>query len=300
MGTIRITGTDVNGNEKSYFILDEDKEELKIIPKRTEKQKRLLNDKSEFNYHQNKLGGFVNIMFVNNKLLFGDILNPQDTFRFIFLSTFLDYDTNLLVTRGVCNTKRPITKNEIMVETKLNKKTFGRFWSNLVENNFIYEVENKIYINPEYFIKGKVPKEYNKEYSRIYIDTIRTLYYCSDSKCHRSLGYIMKLLPKMNYKTNFIVHNPNEDDISRLIPYSLEEICLELNLSTHKKCMRDFYKNLNETTITMAEETYKVFTRVTIDDKYHFYIINPLVTYKGKYIDDVNKMLEWLLAPMNK
>ena len=300
MGTIRITGTDVNGNEKSYFILDEDKEELKIIPKRTEKQKRLLNDKSEFNYHQNKLGGFVNIMFVNNKLLFGDMLNPQDTFRFIFLSTFLDYDTNLLVTRGVCNTKRPITKNEIMVETKLNKKTFGRFWSKLVENNFIYEVENKIYINPEYFIKGKVPKGYNKEYSRIYIDTIRTLYYCSDSKHHRSLGYIMKLLPKMNYKTNFIVHNPNEDDISRLIPYSLEEICLELNLSTHKKCMRDFYKNLNETTITMAEETYKVFTRVTIDDKYHFYIINPLVTYKGKYMDDVNKMLEWLLAPMNK
>lgn len=298
--TIRITGTDVNGNEKSYFILDEDKEELKIIPKRTEKQKRLLNNRSEFNHHQNRLGGFVNVMFINNKLLFGNILNPQDTFRFVFLSTFLDYETNLLVTRGVCNTKREITKNEIMIEMKLNKKTFGRFWSNLIENNFIYEVENKTYVNPEYFIKGEVPKEYNKEYSRIYIDTIRTLYYCSDSKNHRSLGYIMKLLPKMNYKTNFIVHNPNENEISKLIPYSLKEICLELHLSTHKKCMNDFYKNLNEATITMEDKTYKVFTSVTIDKKYDFYIINPLVTYKGRYIDDVNEMLKWLLAPMNK
>lgn len=298
--TIRITGTDVNGNEKSYFILDEDKEELKIIPKRTEKQKRLLNDKSEFNHHQNRLGGFVNVMFINNKLLFGNMLNPQDTFRFVFLSTFLDYETNLLVTRGVCNTKREITKNEIMIEMKLNKKTFGRFWSNLIENNFIYEVENKTYVNPEYFIKGEVPKEYNKEYSRIYIDTIRTLYYCSDSKNHKNLGYIMKLLPKMNYKTNFIVHNPNEDNVFNLQPYSLIEICKELNVSTDKSNMRKFYKSLNEATITMEDETYKVFTSVTIDKKYDFYIINPLVTYKGKYISDIHDMLRLLVKPMNE
>lgn len=300
MNTVRITGTDINGNEKSYFILDEDKEELRIVPKRTEKQKRLLNDKSEFNAHQNKLGGFVNVMFINNKLLFDDILNPQDTFRFIYLSTYLDYNNNMLVKKYFQNTKYPINKKEIAVEMGLTRMTFNRFWDNLIENNFIYEVEDKVYVNPEYFIKGEVPKDNNKEYSRIYIDTIKKLYCCSEAKNHRSLGYIMKLLPKMNYKTNFIVHNPNEDNISNLLPYSLKEICEELHLSTNEKCIRDFYKNLNKATIKLEGKIYKVFTRVTVDDRYNFYLINPLVAYKGKYMSDINKMLELLVTPMTE
>lgn len=299
MGTIRIKGEDTQGNEEYYFVIDEEKEELKKVRKISDKQKQLLANKSELNKHQGKLGGFINVMFISNELLFNDLLNPQDTFRFIFMSTFLDYNNNLLVTRGICNTKRPITKHELMVKSKLNKKTFDRFWSNLIENNFVYEVEDKIYLNPEYFIKGEVPKESSKEYSRIYIDTIKTLYNCSKPKNHRSLGYIMKLLPKMNYKTNFIVHNPNEDEISKLVPYSLEEICSELHLSTHKKCMREFYKNLNEATITVEDKTYKVFTKIQTDNKYDFYIINPLVTYKGKYMSDVYQMLESILRPMN-
>lgn len=301
MRTVRVNGVDIEGNERSYFVIDEDKEEVKIVPKLTEKQKRLLNDKLEFKSHQNKLGGFVNVIFVSNELLFNNLLNPQDTFRFIFMSTFLDYNNNLLVTRGICNTKRPITKHEIMVDMRVNKKPFDLFWSNLIKNELIYEVEDKTYVNPKYFVKGKVPKECGNEYSRIYIDTIKILYYGSVSKQHRSLGYILKLLPKMNYKTNYIVHNPNETNISMLKPYTLEEICEELRLSTDKSNMKKFYKSLNETTIKMDDnKEYKVFTKITVDSKYDYFLINPLVVYKGKYMSDVNEMLEWLLLPMNE
>ena len=98
------------------------------------------------------------------------------------------------------------------------------------------------YINPNYFIKGKSDKNNNKQFSRIYVDTIQVLYEGATSRSHKNLGYIMKLLPKMNYKTNFIVHNPDEDNVFNLQPYSLIEICKELNMSTDKSNMRKFYK----------------------------------------------------------
>ena len=105
----------------------------------------------------------------------------------------------------------------------------------------------------------------------------------------------------MNYKTNYIVHNPNETNISMLKPYTLEEICEELRLSTDKSNMKKFYKSLNETTIKMDDnKEYKVFTKITVDSKYDYFLINPLVVYKGKYMSDVNEMLEWLLLPMNE
>ena len=66
---------------------------------------------------------------------------------------------------------------------------------------------------------------HNKQFSRIYVDTIQVLYEGATSRNHKNLGYIMKLLPKMNYKTNFIVHNPDEDNVFNLQPYSLIEIC---------------------------------------------------------------------------
>ena len=40
MRTVRVNGVDIEGNERSYFVIDEDKEEVKIVPKLTEKQKR--------------------------------------------------------------------------------------------------------------------------------------------------------------------------------------------------------------------------------------------------------------------
>lgn len=296
--TTRIFGEDINGDIKAYFVIDEDTQQLSISPKRTEKQLRYINEKDELRRYQNKLGGFINVMFVNNELLFNDILNPQDTFRFIFLSTHLDYNTNLLVKRGLCNEKIPMTKNDIYFKMKLSKRTFEYFWANLLENECIYEVENKVYINPKYFTKGKQEKDVG-QFSRIYIDTIRTLYEGSNSRSHRNLGYIMKLLPKMNYKTNFIVHNPNEDNILNLQPYTLNEICIDLNMSTDKSNMRKFYKALNETNVKMDNKEYKIFSKISVDDKYDFYLINPLIAYKGKYMSDVHKMLELLVKPMN-
>ena len=296
--TTRIFGEDINGHIKDYFVIDEDIQQLSISPKRTKKQLRYINEKDELRRYQNKLGGFVNVMFVNNELLFNDILNPQDTFRFIFLSTHLDYNTNLLVKKGLCNEKIPMNKNDIYFKMKLSKRTFEYFWTNLLENECIYEVENKVYINPKYFTKGKQEKDVN-QFSRIYIETIRFLYEGSNSRNHRNLGYIMKLLPKMNYKTNFIVHNPNEDNILNLQPYTLKDICDDLKMSIDKSNMRKFYKTLNETTVEMEGRKYKVFSKITTDDKYDFYLINPLIAYKGKYMSDVHKMLELLVKPMN-
>lgn len=298
--TTRIYGEDINGNVKAYFVIDEDKEELIVSQKRTDKQLKYLNDKDELRRHNNKLGGFVNVMFINNELLFNNILNPQDTFRFIYLSTHLDYDNNLLVKNGLCNEKFPMNKNDIYFKMKLSKRAFNCFWDNLIQNECIYEVENKVYINPNYFIKGKSDKSNNKQFSRIYVDTIQVLYEGATSRSHKNLGYIMKLLPKMNYKTNFIVHNPDEDNVFNLQPYSLIEICKELNMSTDKSNMRKFYKSLNETTVKLDDNEYKIFSKILVDDKYDFYLINPLIAYKGKYISDIHDMLRLLVKPMNE
>ena len=57
--TTRIYGEDINGNVKAYFVIDEDKEELIVSQKRTDKQLKYLNDKDELRRHNNKLGGFI-------------------------------------------------------------------------------------------------------------------------------------------------------------------------------------------------------------------------------------------------
>ena len=261
-------------------------------PKENEKDFRVLKkNKEKMGKLTEELGGFY--MLYYNDSLFDNRIDVKHICRIIFLATFLEYDTNRLVKRdGRIN--KPLTEKDIKKELRLDKKTYKSFKDEMLNNDIMTINENGIYLSTNYFKKGNVIQD-GRNFSRVYINTVRELYHQISGRQHKTLSHLFRLLPYCDYEYNTISTKPNTEEAldTTLTKEDIAEL-LNLDLKTYEKVER----SLMDLKITIQGDMYYVIGSVTFGrgrDKRRFYVINPLIYNSGSSFDDLHSVWTKLL-----
>ena len=283
------------------------KEQLKAVKKKRElspKEKRIVfqklrNQGSEKEVFEYRLGGHINMYYVKNKVLFNDLnIDISNISRVLYLATYIDWNSNkenLLVKPGQFNKSYPMTRRDMQILLGLADRTFTNFIKNIKDNNILFEVSGMYYLNPDYFNKGKV-KLKEKEYTRLYINTVRDLYAQCEPRQHKQLSYLFKLIPKTHHLNNAIVHNPEEKDISNVKYMNLTDISNFLGLDSNNNNITRLKRDLIKFHTTYDGLKRGVFKYITVEgtnSKYSYFVLNPVIAYSGsdfKVASDILKM----------
>lgn len=264
----------------------------------TAQQRYFLNKSNEFKRHCDSLGGYIHMIYAKNEILFNKSeIDKANISRIIYLATYMDYNDRkegLLCVRSQHSKLEPIDKKTMQSILKLTDSTFKRFLKDMKDNELIYEVDKKFYVNPIYFNRGDIDKDVkksvDKSYCRLFIKPIRDLYEgCKTSK-HKVLASIYQLIPYIHLRTNALCLNPSE--ITKE-PQKMDSktLCKLLGVSIDRSQMNKFIKDLYSFTVDIENKTYKLFSYVKIiSDNRDFYVVNPYVIYMGNDVDYVKKV----------
>lgn len=263
------------------------KEELK---KRQEKHKSQLRgfDYWKNNIHplptlvQQEYGNFIHTRYQS---LLQKLNNDTATaFRFIYLCTYMDYDTGYILYNN-----RKI-KNDFLIDIfNVSKNTMTKIRHKLIDNELIYtDREGYVLINTDYCYRGDISnnKEYKQQCTRIFNNSIQELYkHSNDSREHKLLGKFILILPYINIWHNIICLNPKERNIEKLILPNSEQMDKIFNVSA-----RNTNKTLNELfDITVGGE--KAILMVTDKKSLKMYVVNPRVYYGGNNINELQEVI---------
>jgi hypothetical protein len=239
------------------------------------------------------LGGFYFMVCYNDKLFDGKV-SEKNIAKIIYLATFLDYETNKLVYYQNGKPDKDMTEQDIKVELGFKDKTaFSNFKKEMVNGKIMQFKEDGIYLSDSWFYKGKLDstvtnriQQNNGTFSRMYIDTIRQLYKQVNTRQHRSLGYLFRLLPFVDWEYNVISAEPNTGLNAVKKALTKQDIAglLHVDLETYKK-VEDALMSLR---INVNDELYYVIGRVQVGparERITRYVVNPLV-YTGGHDKD--------------
>lgn len=203
-------------------------------------------------------------------------ISNSDIARLIYVATYLDYDNILHFDDG-----KPINKKDLFGLVGSNKKIFYAWYNLMIKTKIIIEKEDgKLSMNKRYCIKGKLNK--NRDYSRVFINAVRTIYKENKGKNMATLGNIIKLVPFINYKHNVLCWNPNEDDKEKIRPISVGEIVNELG--EYKGSEKKFINQMSKFRIYDGQPTMLFFNDNEFASE-NYIIFNPRLVYSGKNED---------------
>lgn len=236
---------------------------------------------------QQEYGNFIHTRY---QALLNKINNDTATaFRFIYLCTFMDYDT------GYVMWKNSKVRNSSLIDLfNVSKNTITKIRKSLYDNELVFvDDEGYVMINTEYCYKGDIAqnKSFKKQCTRIFNNSIQELYNKSnDSREHKLMGKFILLLPYINVWHNIICLNPKEKDIGKLTLPNSEQMDKILNVGC-----RNSNRTLNELfEITVGGE--KAILMVTDKRSVKMYVVNPRIYYGGTKLSDLKETIGYFKA----
>lgn len=231
---------------------------------------------------QEEYGNFIHTRY---QALLDKINNDTATaFRFIYLCTFMEYDTGYILYKG-----RKIKVDSLIDIFNVSRNTMTKIKKVLFENELIYtDKDGYLLINTEYCYRGDIIKDkrYKQQCTRIFNNSIQDLYKRSnDSREHKLLGKFILLLPYINIWHNIICFNTKEKDTSKLsLPNTsqMEEI-LDISNRNGNRTLNELFE------ITVGGE--KAVLMVTDKKSVKMYLVNPRVYYGGNNINDLQETM---------
>lgn len=292
------------------YIIDEDTGEVKTERKLkeldkvrviTKEQEDYLKNKTDLGKMESDLGGFY--MLYYNERLFDGLISDTHIARVIYLATFIEYDTNKLVFYENGKINKPFTERDIKEILGIKKvQTYNEFKKEILDSGIMTITDSGIYMSKTYFNKGK--DKGNKFYfMKMYIDTIRQLYEQTNTRQHKTLGHLFKLIPFIDYEYNILTNSPNTNDRIKERLMTKKDIAklLNMDLKTYERVEQQLLK----LTITFRDKKYPLIGAISIKAldtemnrirKTNCYVVNPLI-YSSindyNVIDEINKQL-WL------
>lgn len=241
---------------------------------------------------QNEMGAFF---FIPTKEDFSDI-SPASATRLIFLATFCKYDTGELINK---NGKR-LFAEDLPKLLRLGKNTSYAFL-NEVSPKYIKTAKDGLRLNTKFFIRGKIaPAGKYEPMQTFYINGIRSLYYRTDSRRHKSLGYIYRLLPYINIENNILCRNPFERDINFVESMTFGELCdiIGYEKSNALRLLK-IYENLTFIVSNNGMEREEAFLAVVSTGANILkgkMFVNPHIIYGGSDFHSVYKLSSFCVA----
>ena len=196
----------------------------------------------------------------------------------IMLSSFLDYNNNLIKTSG-----QPMLRKDLARILDTSESSVSRF-VNALKSEKILVVNNDgtMKINDERIYRGHIKTNLNRTSyttTRIYINSCRELYYSCDKKNRSKLSYVYRLLPWINLEHNVLCWNPDEEDLEKLELMSIGDYAEEIGFGRE-----------NSTKLSKELFSFKLYNKPVIllvysgDIKKASVLINPSLLYSGSNV----------------
>lgn len=238
---------------------------------------------------QEYLGSFIFYMFKDMQSL-QNILTDADLVKFIYIGSYIKNNGALMMDNNITY----IDKKKLRHLLQVSDKPFKQFYDKLIENKLLLEKDNNLYINLNFFWRGKENTYKNftgnklKDYSRVYIKTIRQLYDNMPKNNHKRIAMVYKLLPYVNWKYNVLCKNIDETEKSNIDVLTIGDVVDLLSYDkTHiTRFKKDFY--------SLKYNNYNIFVSIQHEPNYlqSIILVNPLLFYRGNDI----KELEYLIT----
>lgn len=281
------TNETITGKEifKKLILADEEahNNKLKGLKKRKSRDlfKKLIDSELgtfNFSHYENVLK-----LFITDKGVFDGAL----AFRFIYLTTFMDFDNNLRWGKNFRNKNRGYMREKDLDEVlMLSRNQATKFKQALIGLDilFIDEETGLMKINTKLCHKGKIKNSLKKESTRVFEGGIQDMYKMSSSKEHKRLGIFIQLLPYLNIKHNILCLNVEESDPFNICPLTIQDIC---NITGYT------IKNANRLERELLKSTVGNNPVMMKHIKYNstMYSINPKVFYKGSSIEELEALI---------
>ncbi len=212
--------------------------------------------------------------------------------RLIYLATYLGYDGIL------CryHTEDKITRRDLPDILHLTGAPTSQFWK-AVKGKYVFEDEGKqLHLSHDFFHRGKLMENTDKQYQQFYIDAVRELYLKTPARQHKHLGYIFQMLPFINVEYNVLCHNPDEKDMTKIQFMTPEQFCDAIGYDKDQKWrLMDVYEKITFPTKEEGEQAFCNFvsnSRRFPDDRTKI-VVNPYVLYHGHHWDKVQLIGEF-------
>lgn len=254
-----------------------------------------MNDKTAIKYTGNITKDFISENLGSFYFNYYDKTGEYEhLFRFLYLSTYVNYKNYIELGNSL---EKLADKKDLQEILMLENKQFY--------NTFNYFVKNKLLTEEEYYIEGGVKKCYkindnlcirgkidkNNVSARMFDEAVRYIYKHSNSKEHKKLGYLIKLLPYTHKQTNIICEDVN-CSVGAIKPLSQKQILKILNIT--KPTLTSLTK------IKILDNEESAFIKISNAFISKAYVINPRLTYKGSDITELESTLNLFKAGNNK
>lgn len=208
-------------------------------------------------------------------------------FRFIYLSTFMDFENNLRWGQSFRDKDRGYMRKKDLGEVLgLSRNHVTKFRQRLIELNILsIDASTGIMnINSRVCHKGKLKNSLKGKSVRVFEDGIQKIYKSSLPKEHKRLGIFIQLLPYLNIQHNILCFNVDEERPRKIEPLSIQDICCIVG---HKlKNARRLESDLIKTTVGDEALVMKHTKYCSI-----VYSINPRMFYKGNDIKELQTLI---------
>ena len=236
---------------------------------------------------QQEYGNFIHSRY---QALLDKVNNDTATaFRFIYLCTYMDYDTGYIIWKN-----RKVKNDNLIDVFNVSKNTMTKIKNTLYEYELIKsDSDGYVFINTEYCYRGDINqnKLYKKQCTRIFNNSIQELYNKSnDSREHKLLGKFILLLPYINVWHNVICLTPKEKDMGKIVFPNSSQMDQILGVGS-----RNSNRTLNELfNITVGGE--KAILMVTDTKSIKMYLVNPRIYYGGTNVEGLQETMEYFKA----
>ena len=306
---------------QDYMIVDKDTGEimsegtlkegqaLKKTTPSTQEQREYCKNKWDMEAMTRSQHGFVWVFYFNNKLLFNsDTLSKANVARLMMLATYMNYDNYLVLDDVVSekiikfkDTPDYMSKKDIQRVLNLTNGTFKQFYKEVTKAEILIEKDGRYYLSNCHFYKGEINSKRADiigKYTRMYVNTVRQIYKSMKTSKHALLSYVFQLIPCVHFSTNFLC----KDMVSpyKSIDYmNIEDICNFLGLSTDKKNMAKFKKELMSIHVEcngrMAHLINEVIYSSSTSSKQRF-VFNPHVVTSISQKEEINQIMQSLFV----
>lgn len=278
-------------------------EEIRYRKKLTEKQRRFYEaSQNRTNFQKfmlNEYGTFFFTNYIEILELLVDVRGDFDgalAFRFIYLSTYMDYDNKLKWGKGFRGKYTGYMNTKDLSEVMgLSKNHIAKFKNRLIESGLIIVTDGGVIsINKKYCRKGKLVALNKRNSIRSFEHGIQELYKSSTAKEHKRLGVLVQLLPYLNFNHNVLCWNPEENIPERLEVLTIQDICRIVGKSVAhaRRFEGEMFKISVGGNYLIGKFRYYSCTEA--------YVINPALFYKGNNIDALKGLSNLFLLMNNE
>lgn len=262
------------------------KEEIDCYNQKKERKRQATLYYTEHKERTKKLGGFT---FLKNNFDKLKDLNPATAGRLAYLSIYLAFDSQRLL-----NDNEPIKKKHLPYILNISKSTADKFYNECVAADLLYDNgESGLYLTEAFYRNNSS----NKNRVKLYKRTIQQMYKKLPPTKHRYFGYVVQLVPLINFEWNVVCHNPQETNRYHLQPLSFKEVCKELGYE---------YTNSGElrkalTSPIFEWQGYKqalcgFFEMNTEYGTQKSMVVNPNILFAGTHLENIG-ILEVVFIP---